>query len=99
MCRVHHRALLDAAHIVPDGEPRGEPNRKVDDIPETAVTPRYILPPGRHRAWACEERPDKPQLTGAEHLPPVHGPVQQPGITARRPMPLSIVRMPSPRFT
>ena len=25
MCRLHHGALLDAAHIVPDGEPRGEP--------------------------------------------------------------------------
>ena len=25
MCRLYHGALLDAAHIVPDGEPRGEP--------------------------------------------------------------------------
>lgn len=25
MCRLHHGALLDAAQIVPDGEPRGEP--------------------------------------------------------------------------
>jgi len=25
ICRLHHGALLDAAHIVPDGEPRGDP--------------------------------------------------------------------------
>lgn len=25
VCRLHHGALLDAAHIVPDGEPKGEP--------------------------------------------------------------------------
>lgn len=25
MCRLHHPELLDAAHIIPDGQPRGEP--------------------------------------------------------------------------
>lgn len=25
ICRLHHRELLDAAHILPDGHPRGEP--------------------------------------------------------------------------
>jgi putative restriction endonuclease len=25
MCRLHHPPLLDAAHIIPDGQPRGEP--------------------------------------------------------------------------
>ena len=25
MCRLHHGALLDAAHIVPDGQPKAEP--------------------------------------------------------------------------
>lgn len=25
MCRLHHPELLDGAHIIPDGQPRGEP--------------------------------------------------------------------------
>ena len=25
LCRLRHRSLLDAAHIVPDGEPQGDP--------------------------------------------------------------------------
>jgi putative restriction endonuclease len=25
MCRLHHAELLDAAHIIPDGEPKGDP--------------------------------------------------------------------------
>jgi putative restriction endonuclease len=25
MCRLHHAELLDAAHIVPDGQPKGDP--------------------------------------------------------------------------
>lgn len=25
MCRLHHAELLDAAHIIPDGQPKGEP--------------------------------------------------------------------------
>jgi putative restriction endonuclease len=25
VCRLHHPELLDAAHIIPDGEPTGEP--------------------------------------------------------------------------
>lgn len=25
MCRLHHPVLLDAAHIIPDGQPRGDP--------------------------------------------------------------------------
>ena len=25
MCRLHHAELLDAAHIIPDGQPNGDP--------------------------------------------------------------------------
>ena len=25
MCQLHHAELLDAAHIIPDGQPNGEP--------------------------------------------------------------------------
>ena len=25
MCRLHHPELLDAAHIIPDGQPNGDP--------------------------------------------------------------------------
>lgn len=25
MCRLHHAELLDAAHIIPDGQPKGDP--------------------------------------------------------------------------
>jgi putative restriction endonuclease len=52
LCRLRHGALLDAAHIIPDGEPDGEPevsngialckiHHAAYDLNYLGITPRY----------------------------------------------------------
>lgn len=91
LCRLRHGALLDAAHIIPDGEPDGEPevsnglslckmHHAAFDLNYLGITPKYKV---EVRAELLEEV-DGPMLQHG--LKAMHGTqIVLPAVTRHRP--------------